>query len=257
MGETGCGKTRLCKYMCQLQVEPSAHKEVTSMYLVKVHGGTTTEDIRKHVRNAENLAKQNRRLCPDMFTILFFDEANSTEAIGTIKEIMCDHKLDGQSLDKSAGLKFIAACNPYRKHSADAIRNFERSGLGFYTDIDETQEKLGNVPMRHLIYRVQPLPVSMLPLVWDFGQLNDHVEKLYIAQIVNECFCESNYRGNRALSDRLIHLIIELLSCSQRFMRGNNVDECSFVSLRDVQRALEVIQWFISKLFDPEMCNLF
>ena len=102
--------------------------------------------------------------------------------------------------------------------------------------------------MRHLIYRVKPLSVSMLPLSWDFGQLNDHVEKLCIEQIINECFCENNYRGNRALSDRLINLIIKLLSCSQRFMRGNNVDECSFVSLRDVQRALEVIQWFLSKL---------
>jgi hypothetical protein len=84
------------------------------MYLVKVHGGTTTEDIKKHVRKAETLAKQNCRLCQDMFTILFFDEANSTEAIGTIKEIMCHHKLDGQGLDKSTVLKFITACNPYR-----------------------------------------------------------------------------------------------------------------------------------------------
>lgn len=248
MGETGCGKTRLCKYMCQLQVGPNAQKKVTSMYLVKVHGGTTTEDIKMHVRRAEALARKNRLLCPDMFTILFFDEANSTEAIGTIKEIMCDNKLDGQTLDKNTGLKFIAACNPYRKHSPNAIRNFERSGLGFYTDIDETQERLGNVPMRHLIYRVQPLPVSMLPLIWDFGQLNDHVEKLYIAQIVNECFCANNYRGNQALSERQILLVVELLSCSQRFMRHNNSDECSFVSLRDVQRALEVIQWFLSKL---------
>jgi len=43
---------------------------------------------------------------------------------------------------------------------------------------------LGRIPMRHLVYRVQALPQSMLPLVWDFGQLSTDVEKLYIRQMV-------------------------------------------------------------------------
>ncbi len=49
MGETGCGKTRLCKYMCELQVSPDQKNKVNNMYIVKVHGGTTTEDIIEHV----------------------------------------------------------------------------------------------------------------------------------------------------------------------------------------------------------------
>ena len=43
---------------------------------------------------------------------------------------------------------------------------------------------LGHVPMRRLVYRVQPLPQSMLPLVWDFGQLNTEVEEMYIRRMV-------------------------------------------------------------------------
>ena len=43
---------------------------------------------------------------------------------------------------------------------------------------------VGRVPMRRLVYRVQPLPQSLLPLVWDFGQLNTQVEDLYIRQMV-------------------------------------------------------------------------
>ena len=42
----------------------------------------------------------------------------------------------------------------------------------------------GRIPMRHLVYRVQALPQSMLPLVWDFGQLSTETEKLYIKQMV-------------------------------------------------------------------------
>ena len=49
MGETGCGKTRLCKYMCELQVSPDQKNKINNMYIVKVHGGTTTEDIIEHV----------------------------------------------------------------------------------------------------------------------------------------------------------------------------------------------------------------
>ena len=48
-----------------------------------------------------------------MDTVVFFDEANTTDAIGLIKEIMCDRRIDGKPI--SNDLKFIAACNPYRK----------------------------------------------------------------------------------------------------------------------------------------------
>ena len=243
MGETGCGKTRLCKYMSQLQINPANTIKTNNMYLVKVHGGTSVEDIIKHVEKAEKLAKLNTAHNPGMFTILFFDEANSTEAIGTIKEIMCDGRINGKALDRRTGLKIIAACNPYKKHSDTMISNFEKSGLGFYVDNNETQEKLGDVPMRHLVYRVQPLPASMLPLIWDFGQLNEQVERLYISQIVNEQFGTNNHNLNASEID----LIVELLACSQKFMRSLS-NECSFVSLRDVQRVLEVIKWYLGKI---------
>lgn len=239
MGETGCGKTRLCKYMCELQKNPNEKKKINNMYLVKVHGGTSSDEIVNHVEKAQKLAKENSAINPGMFTILFFDEANSTEAIGTIKEIMCDFRMNGQDLDKNTGLKIIAACNPYKKHSEEIIQNFEKSGLGFYVDMNETQEKLGDLPMRHLVYRVQPLPASMLPIIWDFGQLNDTVEKLYITQIVNE-------KLSTKLSKNELNLIVELLSCSQKFMREQK-NECSFVSLRDIQRVLKVINWFLEK----------
>lgn len=52
------------------------------------------------MKKAEQLAIKNSINSPGMFTILFFDEANSTEAIGTIKEIMCDHRINGVDLEK-------------------------------------------------------------------------------------------------------------------------------------------------------------
>ena len=97
-----------------------------------------------------------------MDTVVFFDEANTTDAIGLIKEIMCDRRLHGKTV--SEDLKFIAACNPYRKlalathmvlschftrtcfssrHSEDMIKKLETAGLGFY--VRETDQKLGTI----------------------------------------------------------------------------------------------------------------
>ena len=77
----------------------------------QVHGGITESDITEFVKNAENEAVRNRQHKLD--TVVFFDEANTTDAIGLIKEIMCDRRLQGKPI--SEDLKFIAACNPYRK----------------------------------------------------------------------------------------------------------------------------------------------
>ena len=81
---------------------------------MQVHGGTTKQDIERKVEKAFVLAKKNieRR---NIYTVLFFDEANTTEAISTIKEILCDHSLNGKLLNNAYRLCVIAACNPYRK----------------------------------------------------------------------------------------------------------------------------------------------
>ena len=60
------------------------------------------------------LAQKNKKESPPVDTVLFFDEANTTEAIGLIKEIMCDRRLNGKPIPED--IKFIAACNPYRKY---------------------------------------------------------------------------------------------------------------------------------------------
>ncbi|CAC5422253.1 RNF213 [Mytilus coruscus] len=174
-----------------------------------------------------------------MFTVLFFDEANTTEAIGVIKEIMCDKSLGGKPIHIHEQLKIVAACNPYRKHKEELIKKLEQAGLGYHVDADKTADRLGRVPMRRLVYRVQPLPQSMLPLVWDFGQLNAGVEELYIRQMVLRYISDTRLPDMPNLAD----VLSKILGVCQNFMRLQE-DECSFVSLRDVERVLKVMTWF-------------
>ncbi|KAH0629366.1 hypothetical protein JD844_011399 [Phrynosoma platyrhinos] len=233
MGETGCGKTRLIKFLCELR---KCGATADNMKLVKVHGGTTAEAIYAKVREAEALAVDNKQQY-QFDTILFFDEANTTEAVSSIKEVLCDHTIQGEPLVHNSGLQVIAACNPYRRHTDKMIQRLESAGLGYRVRAEETKEKLGSIPLRQLVYRVHALPPSMMPLVWDFGQLNNHTEKLYIQQIVQRLTRSIQMSGIE------IQIITEVLFVSQTYMR-KRTDECSFISLRDVERCVEVFKWF-------------
>lgn len=233
MGETGCGKTRLIKFLSDLR---RGGTKAETMKLVKVHGGTTAEMIYSKVREAEKLALFNKDK-HQLDTILFFDEANTTEAISCIKEVLCDHTAGGQPLARDSGLHIIAACNPYRKHSQEMICRLESAGLGYRVHAEDTAERLGSIPLRQLVYRVHALPPSLIPLVWDFGQLNNTAEKLYIQQIVQRLV------DSIGIDEDETRVVTEVLSASQGFMRMR-ANECSFVSLRDVERCVKVFRWF-------------
>ncbi len=129
MGETGCGKTRLIRYMCDLA---RGDRNLRNMLILKVciycifcccnksylvhlqiHGGITDQIVTKFIEDAEKISQSNKAVDPKLSTVVFFDEANTTESIGLIKEIMCDHRINGHPI--SNDLKFIAACNPYRR----------------------------------------------------------------------------------------------------------------------------------------------
>nr|XP_039250627.1 E3 ubiquitin-protein ligase rnf213-alpha-like [Styela clava] len=239
MGETGCGKTRLVEFMSKLKAgRPEARDtQVCNMITLKIHGGITVEDIQESVRKAKELDEINEKE-HDLSTVLFYDEANTTEAIYAIKEVMCDHSISGKSF-KDSNLCFVAACNPYKQLSKEAIEKLENSGLGYQIHSSKTTHLFGNIPVRTLVYRVVALPPSMQPFVWDFGQLNDQAEKIYIEQMTRKLATTLN------LSQRGILIINNVLSESQKYMR-RQTSECRYVSLRDVERCMTTFEWFYS-----------
>ncbi|XP_074628909.1 E3 ubiquitin-protein ligase rnf213-alpha-like isoform X2 [Acropora palmata] len=240
MGETGCGKTRLIRFMCGLQAGPNGPR---NMLLVKVHGGTTYKDIEAKVEQAEGMAKENQDKNID--TVLFFDEANTTEALSMIKEVMVDRRIRGRRIGLGLErLQFIAACNPYRRHTDDMIHKLECAGLGYHVKTEDSDDRLGHIPLRHLVYRVHALPGSMRPLIWDFGQLNHQVETLYTHQIVSRYILHERKLSGDAST---VQAIASVLAAAQKYMR-DQLDECSFVSLRDVERAMQVMVWFYNSV---------
>ena len=85
-----------------------------SIYL-QVCGNTSVEQIQTVVEQAQILSRSNRAKFGDsVHTVLLFDEANTTDALGLIKEIMCDRRILGKPLENH--LRFAATCNPYRRY---------------------------------------------------------------------------------------------------------------------------------------------
>ena len=70
------------------------------------------EEVKQHFKRRKIIDKREL-----LRTVLFMDEANTSEAIGLIKEIMIDGTINGKSCNFALyGMDVIAACNPYRKY---------------------------------------------------------------------------------------------------------------------------------------------
>ena len=82
MGETGCGKTRMVKFLCDIMnpVGPNGTRAGENLILMKVHGGTTADMVYEKVELALQSADENERKGVGL-TVLFFDEANTSRYV--------------------------------------------------------------------------------------------------------------------------------------------------------------------------------
>ena len=123
-----------------------------NFFILKMHGGITHDDIFGIVRKGINRARENS-LKGIATTVIFFDEANTSEAFFSIKTVLCDRLFDGEKIPDDVGLQFVCAVNPYREHSAEMINKLENAGLGYHIKASETTDSIGSIPLRRLVYR--------------------------------------------------------------------------------------------------------
>ena len=203
--------------------------------------------------------------------------------MGLFREMVCDRMFDGQQLPDK--IKLIAACNPYRLKAGGGPE--EMAGLVFEHagDVAPNDENIGtgiHDPLSQLVYRVHPLPESMIDHVFDFGSLSPETERLYIKAILlrqvgvyipqgmdlmheemsqeeQEALIRLQLQEAPAAVEQsalpfiqpkltdfgeFVEVFAELICCSQEFVRGVHGDERSTVSLRDVARCVKVYRWF-------------
>jgi len=135
MGETGCGKTALIRYLCEFINVP--------LFILDVHGGITDEYITEWMQKPIAQAKADRSR--DFY--VFFDEINTCNSMSLFKNIICDRSMNGMLLPSN--MKFIAACNPYRLLTE---QDTERERIGLVFQQKNALEVIPD-PLSHLVYR--------------------------------------------------------------------------------------------------------
>ncbi|PAA67120.1 hypothetical protein BOX15_Mlig008706g1 [Macrostomum lignano] len=219
IGETGCGKTSLIRYLAAVQ-------ECT-LEVMNFHAGISESDIIERVSKAAEVAESQLKEFVELsersgIVWMFLDDINTCEHLGMLKEIVCHRRFLDRELP--CNLRFIAACNPYvLRPKCD---NSKHAGLEI--------KELRNDKMMNLVYRVHPLPETMVELVWDFGRLTDSDEHAYISQMVALSIPQKILRKE----------ITEFLSIVQKFIRKLEDSEYA-TSLRDVRRFCEFYKFFI------------
>ena len=208
MGETGCGKTSLVKYLATKVLK----QDFDSFNL---HAGITESTFLKRMTQYFDRAKALDHAKSNLW--LFLDEFNTCDSIGLISEMICNGTLLGNPLPKN--LRLIAACNPYKIKSVTI-------------EIGLVQKKTS----ARLVHKVHPLPHSLMDFVWDYGYLNQNEEKKYIVNMI----------GMLRFDNKTSKMLTELVSEVQEFIRKK--EDSSSVSLRDVNRFKQVFTWFKSSL---------
>lgn len=203
MGETGCGKTSLVRYLARTCGVP--------FHVFNFHAGVTEEEVINFIDQRETEAKT----CKEVW--VFLDEINTCDYLGTINEVICHRSIKGKPI--TSNLVFIAACNPYRLRPPGKITT---AGLS---------EKIETDQFSKLVYRVHPLPETMIDFVWDYGSLGKDDEHAYIGRMVE------------GITGKHDNLLADLLCTSQEYIR--EIDGSPYcVSLRDAHRCLVLVKWF-------------
>eukprot|EP00929_Paragymnodinium_shiwhaense_P043162 TRINITY_DN22233_c0_g2_i1.p1 TRINITY_DN22233_c0_g2~~TRINITY_DN22233_c0_g2_i1.p1 ORF type:complete len:3205 (-),score=983.73 TRINITY_DN22233_c0_g2_i1:80-9475(-) len=265
MGETGCGKTALVRFLAKTLEIP--------LLTLDVHGGISEVDIVGFMDKALLLASE---LQGEDGVLVFFDEINAANCMALFNSLIVDRVHRGRRLPDN--VRIVSCCNPYRLR-----QNKELEDMALTYDSGEGGDASGITdPMKNLVYRVHPLPESMVDVLTDFGALTEKSESIYIRAILAkellppktledekrakaEAAKKAKVGVTRPMApqgqqqqqasqpaeddsdyDFFISAFRDLLCASQTFVREANGGERSVVSMRDVARAVRVCKWFLT-----------
>lgn len=124
--------------------------------------------------------------------------------------------------------------------------------------------------MSRLVYRVEPLPESMIPSIWDFNSLSEDDERKYILKMVNKTFESTSLQGKAFSLIKLwvhkdpdemkklhnlkneVKRIADIVHHLQTYVKKKE-DSPWAVSLRDVNRFCKLLVYFNENSNVPEL----
>ena len=227
MGETGCGKTSLI-----LKISELMNNGENKIMTLNVHPAMTTQNIvdfmekvikeRFKLEEKEKIIQEEYEKKGIKYTKkklwVFFDEINSCNCLNIITEIMTKRSFQAKQIPND--IFFIGACHP--------LRYGTKKELNYSLKNKKLKEK-------KLIYNVNPLPISLINFVVNFGSISPEDEKLYIKNMISLKY----YKLREELKTLSIKSIIE----AQNFVR--NINGISSASLYNIKYFWIFLDFFV------------
>ncbi|KAJ1562914.1 hypothetical protein HK096_002079 [Nowakowskiella sp. JEL0078] len=198
-------------------------------YTLPMHAGLSALDIKQRVLEVAAVAEELK--FTGSTVILFMDEFNTTSVMGVVKEIICDRTIDAKDLPKN--LFIVAAMNPYTYSMSNeaSMHTGTKPEPGI---LDSTGKKIRD----YIVHNPQD------SLIWrsaEFGEFTEIQEIDFVSLALG-----SEVSNLDATDDQKI-LFADLILLGQRAIRNANISRVK-ASIRDVMRALKLLQFFGSKI---------
>ena len=214
VGDTGCGKTLLVRYLMQL-LRWDCH-------VLDVHAGVSRAIVATYINRAIQHRSGQRPV------VLFLDESNTSPEVDTFKELVCDRHCGTTHIPRYLGV--VAACNPVK----------QKRGKGRQSSVPQSSQVRGVCTDRapsaeDLVYKVHSMPPTMHFFEWQMAFPSPDEEHTLIMALM------THRRMAEVLDSRELAMFGRLVAASAIFVRSQTE---YMVSLRDVQRAISVAQYF-------------
>ncbi|KAF0978054.1 hypothetical protein FDP41_002946 [Naegleria fowleri] len=240
---------------------PRALSHERAQEIIRNVAGLGKEDRNEKVRNnyvltVDNLSKVlviYNKLKYSLPTILYGDngvgKSELTKYLSSVLGIKLKRFVVNEGHSTSKNLKIVASCNPYRlrRYAGTDVEQPSSQKLDILKENLRNLQKTTGLDIQAfaqcLVYKVYPLPVSLLDSVFSFGSLKSDIEQLYIRAIL---LMEINQEDNTR-SARFFDCFTELIFISQNFIRKVYMER-SAVNLRDVKRCINLFKSFYQSL---------
>lgn len=216
----------------------------------QVHAGTTEAEILDALEKGEGRARdkdaaEKKDGGSEHMVVQFWDELNTCPHQPLFKQILVDriNPKTGQPIHRA--LRFVAACNPWRRASQGTVIS-----AGFKAPISSEDRLAG------LAYRVHPLPESLFTHLSSFGQLDSKTETEYVREMASQHpqLLDPDDRPLRPpqLTKEMCNHVSVYVRVIHEFFRGLG----SCVSLRDPNRLLKIWGFIRWEMEQRERLNL-
>lgn len=189
------------------------------------------EDAEKRAQSQQESEQKDGN--EEQMVVQFWDEINTCPHQPVLKKILVDRINPRTGRAIHSGLRFVAACNPWRK-------------LGTVVAVGFESPDSGHDRLRGLAYRVHPIPESLFGCLSSFGQLDSETEMQYVREMASQPVQIFNAKNCLlpvpCLSAAMCEHVTSYVWVVHQFFR--NLDLC--VSLRDPSRLFKLwgfIRW--------------